>query len=124
MNTNPTIVGPVEPPHWRPRGSRQFRIEVTAAALVLAARTFDVTLTRDYARWVAADGLARSDRVGMTPVEGGVIIHTAPTNTDELPVLLGCAGRNGQYTRTGQRWQPPTPTPEPEPSPPIMRVDL
>lgn len=113
-----------QPQPYRLKGSPGFRIAFTAAALTRAAHAFDVTLTPDYAKWVAADGLAHCDRLGVTPLGDGIIIHTAPDTPDQLPILLGYAGPKGEWTRTGQRWQPPSPTAEPEPSPPIMRVDL
>lgn len=126
MTTTPPPDQHEQPRAYRLKGSPGVRIAFTGAALTRAAHAFDVTLTPSYAKWVAADGLAHCDRLGVTPLGDGIIIHTAPTTADQLPILLGYAGPQGEWTRTGQRWQPPTltPAPEPDPSPPIMRVDL
>jgi hypothetical protein len=61
------------------------------------------TLPVDYSLAVAADGLAHCDRLGVSRLGRGVVIHTAPESPHALPVGLGYADANGQWHRDGRR---------------------
>jgi hypothetical protein len=71
-----------------------------------AALDAGVELSASYAVRVAADGLARCAQLGVTRLGEGVVIHTAPENRRELPIVLGYAGAGGEWLRDGSRHQP------------------
>jgi hypothetical protein len=97
---------PVPEPTVQPAGDRRHQIAWTAAGLRRAAATAGVTLPVDFARAVAADGLERTDQLAVSRSGAGVIIHTRPGSTRQLPVLLGYADARGQWHRDGRRHRP------------------
>ena len=78
-------------------------VERAAAGLRRAAAQAGVTLPVDYARAVAADGLARSPQLTVSRLGAGIVVHTQPTSRRQLPVLLGYADPRGQWHRNGRR---------------------
>lgn len=74
-----------------------------AAGLRRAARTLGVDLPVCYSEAVAADGIAICGQLGVTQLDHGVVIHTAPDSADQQPVLLGYADAAGQWYRDGRR---------------------
>ncbi len=93
----------------------QHQVAWVAAGLRTAAREAGVDLPVDYARQVTVDGLNRATQLGVTPIGAGVVIHTAPEGPDQLPVVLGCADRGGQWLRDGRRYHPAATNVAPEP---------
>lgn len=85
----------------------------TAAGIRRAAAGLGVTLPDDYARAVAAAGLALAETLAVTRLGAGVVIHTRPDRDGRLPVVVGYADAGGQWNRDGTRFQPPAPA-EPE----------
>jgi hypothetical protein len=90
--------------------SHRHRLLWLAAGLRRAAQDAGVDLPGDYAQRVAIDGIRLCDQLGVTPIGRGVAIHTAPTDTRQLPILLGYADPAGQWYRDGSRHTPLTPT--------------
>ncbi len=86
--------------------SGAFRTTRIAARLRSAAAEAGVELTTSYAAIVAADGLARCGQLGITRLGEGVVIHTAPEDRSELPIVLGYADRGGEWLRDGSCHQP------------------
>jgi hypothetical protein len=74
-----------------------------AAGLRRAARTLGVELPVGYSEAVAANGIAICEQLGVTRLDHGVAIHTAPESPDQLPVLIGYADAAGQWYRDGRR---------------------
>jgi hypothetical protein len=89
---------------------RRHRLLWLAAGLRRATQDAGVDLPVDYAQRVALDGIRLCDQLGVTPIGRGVAIHTAPTDTRQLPILLGYADAAGQWYRDGSRHPPSTPT--------------
>lgn len=100
---------PAPDPATQPAGDRRHQIAWTAAGLRRAAAAAGVSLPVDFARAVAADGLARADQLAVSRSGVGVVIHTRPHDTRQLPVLLGYADDRGQWHRDGHRHQPAPP---------------
>jgi len=97
---------PAPDPTVRPAGDRRHQIAWAAAGLRRAAAAAGITLPVDFTQAVAADGLDRADQLAVSRSGAGVIIHTSPQTTRELPVLLGYADARGQWHRDGRRHQP------------------
>ena len=91
-------------PAWS--GSKAFGTTRVAAGVSAAALVVGVELTASYARRIAADGLARCVQLGVTRLGEGVVIHTAPENSCELPIVLGYADAGGEWLRDGSRHRP------------------
>ena len=85
------------------RPASRHQIEWAASGLRRAAAEAGVALPVDYSQAVAADGLARSPELGVTPLGAGVVLHTHPTNGRDLPVVVGYADPRGQWYRDGHR---------------------
>jgi hypothetical protein len=88
---------------WEPAGSLTHRAARVAAGLRSAARDADVELTDGYAQKVAAEGLSRCDQIGVTGLGDGVVIHTAPQDDHERPIVLGYADAGGEWLGDGTR---------------------
>jgi hypothetical protein len=65
------------------------QIEWVASGLRRVATDAGVELPLDYARRVAADGLALGSELGVTRLGAGVVIHTQPGSDRELPIVVG-----------------------------------
>ena len=99
------------------------RLAWVTAGLRRAARDAGVDLPAVYARQVAADGLRSCDQLGVTRLDTGVVLHTAPDTPDQLPAVLGYADTTGQWYRDGSRHTPRNPRPA-RPSPTAHTVGL
>ena len=86
-----------------PSGSRRHQLGRLAAGIRCAARRSGVALTPSYAERIAIDGLALCGQLGVTGLGEGVVIHTAPESSDQLPIFLGYADSNGEWLRDGSR---------------------
>jgi hypothetical protein len=84
-----------------PVGSLAHRSARVAAGLRSAARDAGVELTDSYAAKIAVDGITRCDQLGVTKLGGGVVIHTAPEDVRESPIVLGYANPTGEWLRDG-----------------------
>jgi hypothetical protein len=78
-----------------------------AAGLRSAARDAGVELTDSYANKVADEGLSRCNQIGITGLGDGVVIHTAPQDSHERPIVLGYADTGGEWLSEGTRHHPP-----------------
>jgi hypothetical protein len=85
------------------RPASRHQIEWAASGLRRAAADIGVPLPVDYSQAVAADGLARSPELGVTRLGAGVVLHTQPASSRELPVVIGYADPRGQWYRDGRR---------------------
>ncbi len=90
------------------RTATRHQIEWAAAGLCRAAARCDVTLPTEYARRVAATGLATQPELGVTPLGAGIVIHTQPPTGRDLPIVIGYADARGQWYRDGTRHTPAT----------------
>ena len=79
------------------------QVEWAASGLRRAAAEVGVSLPVDYSQAVAADGLTRSPELGVTRLGAGVVLHTQPSSSRQLPVVVGYADRRGQWYRDGRR---------------------
>jgi len=85
------------------RPASRHQIEWAASGLRRAAASAGVAIPVDYGQAVAADGLARSPELGVTRLGAGVVLHTQPSSSRELPVVVGYADPRGQWYRDGRR---------------------
>jgi hypothetical protein len=74
-----------------------------AAGVNRAARDAGVELTHEYATTVAANGTRWCDQLSVTRLGEGIVIHTAPEKSTELPIVLGYADHSGQWHFDGSR---------------------
>ena len=86
-----------------PTGERRHQLGRVAAGIRCAARRSGVDLTPSYAEQVAVDGLSLCPQLGVTGLGEGVVIHTAPEASDQLPIFLGYADSTGEWLRDGSR---------------------
>lgn len=86
-----------------PAGSDTHQIARLSAGVRRAARDAGVELTHDYATTVAATGSRWCDQLGVTRLGEGIVIHTAPEDPTELPIVLGYADHSGQWHFDGSR---------------------
>lgn len=82
-----------------PTGERRHQLGLVAAGIRCAARRTAVALTPSYAERVAADGPCLCPQLGVTGLGEGVVIHTAPEASDQLPIVLGYADSTGEWLR-------------------------
>jgi hypothetical protein len=87
-------------------GGEGYRHARVAAGLISAAHNAGIELNRSYADTVATHGLAQCGQLGVTNLGNGVVIHTAPENPSELPVVLGYADETGEWLPDGNRHDP------------------
>lgn len=92
MSATPTASTP-----RRPNAAR------LACRLRSAARDAGIQISRSYAERLAADGLSFCDQLGVTRLGHGVVIHTAPDADQQLPIVLGYADAEGEWTIDGGR---------------------
>jgi hypothetical protein len=92
-----------------------------AAGLRRAANQLGVTLPVDYSVEVARDGLRRCPQLAVTALGCGAVIHTAPDDPKQLPIVIGYADPAGQWYRDGRRHRSPA---HPETVEPHRRMDV
>jgi hypothetical protein len=80
--------------------------EWVAAGLKRAAAQVGVEIPLDYARHIAITGLMNSSQLGVTRLGAGVVIHTQPSTSRQLPIVVGYADARGQWNRDGRRYLP------------------
>jgi len=85
------------------RPAFRHQIEWAASGLRRAAAEVGVVIPVDYSRAVASDGLTRSPELGVTRLGAGVVLHTQPASSRELPFVVGYADPRGQWYRDGHR---------------------
>jgi hypothetical protein len=76
------------------------QIVTAAEGLCAAALGAGTGLPAGYAEQIAAEGLALCDKLGVTRLGDGVVLHTAP-EAPGLPRLLGYADGSGQWYGDG-----------------------
>jgi hypothetical protein len=79
------------------------RVEQAAACLRDEALSAGVELPTSFSQRVAAAGLKREPKVGLSRLGTGVVIHTVPATRKRLPVVVGYADRRGQWYWVGKR---------------------
>jgi hypothetical protein len=79
------------------------RVEQAAACLRDEALSAGVELPTSFSQRVAAAGLKREPKVGLSRLGTGVVIHTVPATRKRLPVVVGYADRRGQWYWDGKR---------------------
>jgi hypothetical protein len=83
---------------------RRHQLEAVVGELRAAALEAGTELPVVYAEQIALDGLTLCDQLGVTPLGNGVILHTAPEGTRDLPKLLGYADGSGQWYRDSTKY--------------------
>jgi glycosyltransferase A (GT-A) superfamily protein (DUF2064 family) len=86
-----------------------------AAGIRMAAREGGVDMPVDYVRRITTDGLMQKNRLGVSRLGSGVVIHTAAERLDRIPVVLGHADSGGQWLRDGRRYHVTVVDTAPEP---------
>ena len=86
-----------------PAGSLAHRVARLAAGIRSAARDAGIFVPQGFAERVTADGSVHCGQLGVTRLGDGVVIHTAPERSKELPIVLGYANPDGQWLRDGTR---------------------
>lgn len=86
-----------------PAGSDAHQIARLAAGVRHAARDAGVEITHDYATTAAVKGTRWCNQLGVTRLGEGIVIHTAPEDPSELPIVLGYADHSGQWHFDGSR---------------------
>ena len=80
------------------------QVEAVVEGLRAAALEAGTEIPTGYAEGIVLEGLALCDQLGVTRLGDGVILHTAPEGTRDLPRLLGYADRSGQWHRDGTKY--------------------
>ena len=84
-----------------PAGNVPHRVARVAAGISSAAHDLGVDLTANYAQSVAAQGINECGQLGVTKLGNGVIIHTAPQDRHEHPIVIGYAATSSEWLRYG-----------------------
>jgi hypothetical protein len=85
------------------RSVRAHQLAWLAAGLRRAASSCGVELPASYSEAITRDGIEFCDQLAVTQIGRGVVIHTAPEESDRLPIILGYADSLGHWYRNGQR---------------------